>query len=196
MERFARIVVGYHGCERRLAHALLTGKIPIAEWNKSENAYDWLGEGIYFWEHSPTRALRWATERFKRRADVIGAVIQLGTCFDLLDEKITTLLARSYPQLVASYAAVGKPLPTNRGTEWKLRELDCAVINDCIRRVGLRQYSFDTVRGAFLEGPPIFPGTAISAETHIQIAVRNQDCILGVFRPNLQEGEGHVSADA
>lgn len=185
MERFARIVVGYHGCEQKLANGLLTGKIPIADWNKSENAYDWLGEGIYFWEHSPGRALRWAIDRFQRRAAVIGAVIQLGTCFDLLDEKITTLLARSYPQFVESYAAVATPLPTNRGTEWKLRELDCAVINDCIRRVGLRNYSFDTVRGAFLEGPPVFPGTTISAQTHIQIAVRTLDCILGVFRPNL-----------
>lgn len=67
----------------------------------------------------------------------------------------------------------------------EMRELDCAVINDCIRRVGLRNYSFDTVRGAFLEGPPVFPGTTISAQTHIQIAVRTLDCILGVFRPNL-----------
>ncbi|HJT35569.1 MAG TPA: hypothetical protein VJ783_26310 [Pirellulales bacterium] len=185
MERFARIVVGYHGCELKLADGLLTGKIPLADWNKSENAYDWLGEGIYFWEHSPTRALRWATERFKRRAALIGAVIQLGTCFDLLDEKITTLLARSYPKLAASYEAAGKPLPVNKGKDKKLRELDCAVINECVYRVGLHQHSFDTVRGAFLEGPPIFAGTTISAETHIQIAVRNLDCILGVFRPNL-----------
>lgn len=185
MERFARIIVGYHGCERKLADGLLTGKIPIAEWNKSENAYDWLGEGIYFWEHSPTRALHWATERFKRRAAVIGAVIQLGTCFDLLDEKITTLLSRSYPQFVESYAAAGKPLPVNKGKQSKLRELDCAAINDCIRRMGLSQYPFDTARGAFLEGPPVFPGTTISGETHIQLAIRNLDCILGVFHPNL-----------
>jgi hypothetical protein len=74
MEKFARIVVGYHGCTRTFADALLLGKIPIAQWNKSENAYDWLGEGIYFWEHSPGRALRWATEQFRRRAAVIGTL--------------------------------------------------------------------------------------------------------------------------
>ena len=73
----------------------------------------------------------------------------------------------------------------NKGKNKKLRDLDCAVINECVYRVGLRQHSFDTVRGAFLEGPPVYPGTTISAETHIQIAVRNLDCILGVFRPNL-----------
>lgn len=186
MEKFARIVVGYHGCTRTLANDLLTARLPIAQWNKSRNTYDWLGEGIYFWEHSPARALRWAAELFHRRAAVIGAVIQLGTCFDLLDEEITALLADTYPKFAASFRLAGKELPVNRGTEHKLRELDCAVINDCIRRMGGRGIAFDTVRGAFLEGRPIFPGTTISAETHIQIAVRNVDCILGVFRPDLQ----------
>lgn len=185
MEKFARIVVGYHGCERKLADGLLTGKLPIAEWNKSDNAFDWLGEGIYFWEHSPTRAFRWATERFGRRAAVIGAVIQLGTCFDLLDEKITALLAAAYPALARSFAAAGKVLPTNKGKDKKLRELDCAVINFCVYHARLGHIPFDTVRGAFLEGAPVFAGTSISTETHIQIAVRNVDCILGVFRPNL-----------
>jgi len=185
MEKFARIVVGYHGCTRTFADGLLLGKIPIAEWSKSQNAYDWLGEGIYFWEHSPGRALRWATEQFHRRAAVIGTVIQLGVCFDLLDEDMTSLLAASYQELEPYFGAAGKALPVNKGKDKKLRELDCAVINHCLNRMAQRRIPFDTVRGAFLEGPPVFPGTTISAETHIQIAVLNVDCILGVFRPNL-----------
>ena len=76
-------------------------------------------------------------------------------------------------------------MPANKGKDKKLRELDCAVINYCAFRAGLRQIPFDTVRGAFLEGAPVFPGTTISSETHIQIAVRNLNCILGIFRPNL-----------
>jgi hypothetical protein len=185
MEKFARIVVGYHGCTRTFADALLLGRIPIAQWNKSQNAYDWLGDGIYFWEHSPGRALRWATEQFRRRAAVIGTVIQLGVCFDLLDEEVTSLLAASYPEFEESFTAKGRPLPVNKGKDNKLRELDCAVINDCLMRMARRDIPFDTVRGAFLEGPPVFPGTTMSVETHIQIAVLNVDCILGVFRPNL-----------
>jgi hypothetical protein len=98
---------------------------------------------------------------------------QLGTCFDLLDERVTALLADTYPELAQSYTVAGKALPANRGKAGKLRELDCAVINDCVRRMGLWHMPFDTVRGAFLEGPPVFPGTTISSETHIQIAVRN-----------------------
>jgi len=185
MEKFARIIIGYHGCRQDFAEAILLGKTPIGEWQKSQNAYDWLGEGVYFWEHSPTRALRWAAENYGDQAAVVGALIQVGTCFDLLDETNALLLAESYPQFEEYFLAAGKPLPVNRGTDKKLRELDCAVINECLDRMAERNVSFDTVRGAFLEGPAIFPGTTLSAETHIQIAVRNVDCILGVFRPNL-----------
>lgn len=185
MEKFARIIVGYHGCSGSFANALLTGKTPIATWKQSENTYDWLGEGIYFWEYSPGRALRWATERHGKKGAVIGAVIQIGSCFDLLDETTTALLAASYPDFAESFASTGKPIPMNKGKDKKLRELDCAVINHYLDMLRKEELSFDTVRGAFLEGEPVFPGTTISAETHIQVAVRNVDCILGVFRPNL-----------
>jgi hypothetical protein len=57
----------------------------------------------------------------------------------------------------ASLYAKGRPLPVNKGKENKLRELDCAVINDCLMRLARRYIPFDTVRGAFLEGPPVFP---------------------------------------
>ncbi len=185
MEKFARIIVGYHGCRQDFAEAILLGKTPIGKWQQSQNAYDWLGVGIYFWEHSPRRAMRWASEHFGDHAAVVGAVIQLGACFDLLDEQITILLAASYREFDEFYRTTGREMPVNRGRDNKLRDLDCAVINDCIDRLSGRGIVFETVRGAFLEGSPIFPGTNISAETHIQIAVRNVDCILGVFRPNL-----------
>jgi hypothetical protein len=89
MERFARIIVGYHGCSEDFARKLLLGKQPIGDWKPSENRWDWLGKGIYFWEHSPERALRWAQERFRARRpvpSVVGAIVQLGDCFDLTNE--------------------------------------------------------------------------------------------------------------
>jgi hypothetical protein len=184
MDQFARIVVGYHGCRAAFADKLLLGRIAIADWRRSENSYDWLGDGIYFWEHSSTRALRWARERFAEQARVIGAVIQLGSCFDLLDEKNTSLLKASYDAFRSNYRAAKRQLPKNRGKGKKLRQLDRAVINDCITDLLAHSIPCDTTRGAFLEGEPLFPGTTISAETHIQIAVRNINCILGVFRPN------------
>lgn len=185
MEKFARIIVGYHGCRKPFADDILLRRVPIGDWYMSRNEYDWLGEGIYFWEHSPKRALRWAEEKFKGEAAVLGAVVQLGACFDLLDEDIAALLGESFQAFKASFAAAGQPLPINRGREKKLRDLDCAVINDCIDQLAAHGVIYDTVRGAFLEGEPVFEGTTISSETHIQIAVRNVDCILGAFLPNL-----------
>ena len=40
----------------------------------------------------------------------------------------------------------------------------------------------DTVKGVFLEGRPIYEGSGFYERTHIQIAVRNHECIKGVFR--------------
>ena len=51
---YQRTVFGFHGCDKRVADAVLTGKTKLSA---SENAYDWLARGIYFWEHGPMRAL-------------------------------------------------------------------------------------------------------------------------------------------
>jgi len=45
MEKFARIVVGYHGCRRSFADSVLLGKKSIAEWSPSQNSFDRLGDG-------------------------------------------------------------------------------------------------------------------------------------------------------
>ena len=186
MEPFARIVVGYHGCIEAFARDLLLGTRPLDQWQPSANEWDWLGHGIYFWEHSPERAFRWAQEKYVGHGEVpaiLGAVIQLGRCFDLLNEAVTATLAESYQELAAAFLKKGLALPQNRGKDWKRRELDCAVLNDCMARAESRGSHYDTVRGAYLEGEPVFPGAGISREGHLQIAVRNHACILGIFRP-------------
>ncbi|MFM9961639.1 MAG: hypothetical protein ACKV2Q_10475 [Planctomycetaceae bacterium] len=95
--------MGYHGAKVGDAadhgKRLLLGEVGIEEWKPSENAYDWLGEGIYFWEHSPERARRWAGED----GIVIGAVIQLGNCLDLTDLRYTQLLRQSFTALELRY---------------------------------------------------------------------------------------------
>lgn len=98
-----------------------------------------------------------AADHFGKDAAVVGALIQLGACFDLPDEKITSLLAASFPEFADSFAAIGEPLPVNKGKEKKLRELDCAVIDDCLDRLARRNVPFDTVRGAFFEGRRFSP---------------------------------------
>jgi hypothetical protein len=119
---------------------------------------------------------------------VLGAYIFLGDCFDLLDVQFTSILATVYPSFLANLTTRGEPIPENaraRPDGTKLfHALDRAVIEFGIKvteEVGLRK--FDTVRGAFGEGGPAFPASEISRRSHIQIAVRNPECVLGYFKP-------------
>ena len=116
MDRFVRIVLGYHGCEPGFAERLLRGETAIADWKPSANDYDWLGHGIYFWEHAPERARGWG-----EHGGVVGAIIQLGLCLDLTDVKYTELLAAKFATLQDAYAMEGKSLPQNRNLR---RDLD------------------------------------------------------------------------
>jgi hypothetical protein len=50
--QYQRLVLGYHGCEKSVADRVLTGDDTL---RKSEKRHDWLGSGIYFWEHGPER---------------------------------------------------------------------------------------------------------------------------------------------
>jgi hypothetical protein len=186
MDQFSRIVVGYHGCEEDFARDLLLGNVRIPDWKPSRNSWDWLGHGIYFWEYSPARALRWARERYEskgKKPAVVGALIHLGRCFDLLDESIVSVLDRAYERLDKTLAESGLTMPVNSGRDWKKRERDCLVLNDYLSAAEQRGVAYDTVRGAFLEGEPAYPGAGFSKESHIQVAVRTVPSILGVFRP-------------
>lgn len=42
---------------------------------------------------------------------------------------------------------------------------------------------FDTVRGMFTEGHPLYDGSGFHEQSHVQIAVRNPALIKGVFLP-------------
>jgi hypothetical protein len=182
----SRIVVGYHGCAKSLATQLLSGNLAI--WQPSRNPWDWLGHGIYFWEWDVGRALRWARDKYagtREEPAVIGAIIQLDRCFDLTNERFTRMLAIGYEQLARDYRAKGEPLPSNTGGgDRSRRELDCLVINTVLARTDPPSL-FTSIREPFPEGPKVYPGAMIHQYTHIQIAVRDSSCILGVFMPNL-----------
>lgn len=81
--------------------------------------------------------------------------------------------------------AAGAKLPTNGGAlpDRKLRRRDCAFLNNYLDRAASKGSTYDTVRGGFTEGSSVYRTSGIREETHIQVAVRSADCILGVFRP-------------
>ena len=160
----------------------------------STNEYDWLGHGVYFWEANPLRGLEFATEMMRRprgssrvaHPAVVGAVIDLALCLDLTTSAGIEHLRLAYGAL-AEIAARSEPtraLPVNVGGRDRLRRnLDCAVVNtlhEINRETG--RPLFDTVKGVFIEGGEAYPGAGFAERTHIQICVRNAECIKGVFR--------------
>jgi len=95
---YQRSVIAYHGCDSSVRDKVIQGG---GDLDASQNEYDWLGHGIYFWEHGPERALEWAKQQNERgrikKPAVLGAILHLGQCFDLLDAAYTDVLRRSYP---------------------------------------------------------------------------------------------------
>ena len=177
-------VLGYHGCDERVKERLLSG----APFRPSNNDYDWLGPGIYFWEANPSRALEFAAEASVRppskiqKPSVIGAIIDLGLCLDLTTSSSLEWVKIAYGSLVEVTQAAGLDLPKNSGDELK-RNLDCAVIrrlHTILEIEGLP--AIDSVKGVFNEGKPAYPGSGFREKTHIQLAVCNSQCIKGVFR--------------
>ena len=103
--------------------------------------------------------------------------------------------------MAINYAAVDQNLPVNRDLphdRYKdkiLRKLDCTVIEfmhaeilDQMRSdIQIKGFShnkvFDSTRGVFTEGGPVFTGAGILEKSHIQICIRNPNCIKGFFLP-------------
>lgn len=181
-------ILGFHGCDKEVGEAILSGK--ERHLKRSEQAWDWLGSGIYFWEGNLTRAQEWAEGRKAqgkiKEAFVIGAIIDLGHCLDLFDREAIFQVQAAHELLTLSMKGAGLPMPVNGGrTPDRLnRELDCMVLNSLHSyRVDKKQPYYDSVRGPFLERDPIYEGAGFHSHTHIQICVRNEHCIKGYFRP-------------
>ena len=168
-----RTVVGFHGCTRDIAVKILSENRLVT----STNTYDWLGEGIYFWEYAPYRALDWAQALCARHGGkpaVIGVTIRLGRCLNLLDTRHSDELIHAYRDVEQRYT--GRRLPRNLDSGAYM--LDCAVVDtycDLIRIEGGAPYQ--TVRGSYPEGEPVYPGSKILSLAHTQIAVRDASCL-------------------
>lgn len=180
----ASFVLGYHGCDESVGEQLLLNQ----EFRFSQNDYDWLGEGIYFWEANPLRGLQFAQEvavrepkRIKKPC-VIGAILDLGYCLDLTTNAGLGMVKDAYLAMEGAYKTLARPLPVNRPEKF-LHPLDCAVINYLHEiRASNQQPPVDSIKAIFQEPLTLYRGSAFMEKNHCQIAVRNMDCIKGVFR--------------
>ena len=194
--RPSTFILGFHGCDAETGERILAGKDHVSI---STNSHDWLGTGAYFWENSPQRAFAWAEmvkrnpQHFRHRIHtpcVIGAVIDPGDCLDLMGAESLGELRDSHRLLEVHLDRLSMPLPVNEAgfsgdLDLVKRHLDCAVIIFAHSLRGQEQLpSYDTVRGAFPEGRPLYAGARIMESTHVQICVRHpQRSIRGYFRP-------------
>jgi len=180
-------ITGFHSCDRTVGVDILNGAYGL---NPSENQWDWLGPGAYFWEQNPGRALEYAIDcaegiqKFSGKITtpfVIGAIIELGNCLNLLEPNSVTILKKAYDGLKETTLASGNEMPINKGAK---RELDCAVIqyvHQSTKDAGLPPY--DSIRSAFLEGKEVYPTSNFTERLHIEICVLNPELIKGFFLP-------------
>lgn len=187
---FARpgLLIGFHGCEQDVRDAIVLGQQFMSP---STANYDWLGNGFYFWENNYERALDFATNHPKKKIKhpaVLGAVIDLGNCLDLLDTLYLRIARTSYDNLVIAADEIRRDLPRNKdvpgSNDRLIRELDCAVIEN-IHSIQLNNGAvpFDSVRGVFVEGDELYETAGFHDKNHIQICIRNPNCIKGFFIP-------------
>lgn len=195
-------IIAFHGCDIDIRNKLVSNPNDI---KISKKPFDWLGNGMYFWENNYQRAIEWAKNKEDKgeikRAGVLGAVLQLGHCCDFLDSKFTNLVGLYYEPMSEHYRMSNKELPQNIDADHDVnkdqlvRLLDCAVIEymhtsiegkyhqDIIKTGYSNTKVFESTRGAFSEGGPAFNGAGIRKKSHIQICIRNMNCIKGFFIP-------------
>lgn len=190
------LTIGFHGCDRITFEKVLYDHERLSA---SNNSYDWLGNGIYFWENSLARAAEWGQsycdrynkkypDRKKKQPAVIGAVISLGHCLDLTDYGSSDIMKSGYEILEYELSLVDRPLPENKNVKGSkdllLRELDCAVI-ERIHQLNreMKKRPYDSVKGVFIEGNPVYKNSGIMEKTHTQLCIINPNCIKGYFKP-------------
>lgn len=200
--RRPNLMIGFHGCDESVRNELVSNPDHV---RKSQEAFDWLGNGFYIWENNCERALKWALDKQKRGAlnfpSVVGVVYQLDYCLDFTDSQFIDILSMYYElmkddlQIASKALPANKDLPKDQFHDLILRDLDCAVIEYLHQKIeeeidsdtstkGFSQLKhFDTVRGVFTEGGPAFEGAGIQTKNHIQICIRNLNCIKGFFIP-------------
>jgi len=181
------LVLGYHGCDAEVARKIVSGDEQLFV---SKNGYDWLGSGQNFWEDSYSRALLWAKEEEAKKgpkiqkAGVLGAIIDLGNCLNLIDVEHLDLVRAAHTAYLEICKVSGGVPARNKGKDMRERYLDKAVFETLhlLRKQDCKS-QFDTVRAFFVEGDELYPTAGLRSLDHVQICVRNPHSIIGYFLP-------------
>lgn len=167
-------VYGYHGTSMDRATAIIE-----SGFNPSNNEYDWLGKGIYFWQDAPKRAWQWAQSTHPDNPAVVKCRLRLDrSCLDLLDIGYFPLLKTMYNGFITSYTQQNLAIPQQNPERSKAHRLDCSFFNYVVKTFNSSSDArIASIRSAFVEGDRIFPNSAIYDLTHIQIAILDSGLI-------------------
>jgi hypothetical protein len=147
-------IIGYHGCDLKTATDVVARKGTL---KPGSQRYDWLGAGVYFWEDDPNLALGWARHTSRRQPGnirnpaVIGAVMDLKECLNLVQTGASRILQAAHQALMQEVARAGGQMPSNESEEQRF--LDHAVfetLHELRRTEGL--LPFPAVRALFRAG--------------------------------------------
>lgn len=117
-----RIVLGFHGCDISTRDGFVRGEIePLV----SSNPYDWLGDGLYFFEGDWSRALKLATSSHEHPAllltrrpiatpAVVGAVLEVDRWLDLTTQAGIADFTQAAQAVVDGSVRKGTPPPHNK----------------------------------------------------------------------------------
>ena len=109
-------------------------------------------------------------------------MIDLGYCLNLLDRYFINLVEFADKVFTLGMKVLDKELPVNKGKKGRFR--DCAVINFLhVLNEAMDNNKFDSVRCMFQEGDPLYENSGFYKQTHIQLCIRNPNCIKAVFEP-------------
>jgi hypothetical protein len=175
---YDRTLVAFHGTRRFTARKLVAGE----SFGVSENDDDWLGHGVYFWEFAPQQAWWWARRRYGDDAAVVGSLVRLGRCLDLLDPSNTASLRRAREDLERTLHATGRKVPSNANNH---KYLDCAVFNWLFEHLE-GGGPIDSCRAVFVplqagRMPRLWTRSGVFDGAHVQLSVREPRNILAVW---------------
>ena len=174
-------MTGYHGTTQHRAEQILSHGFRL-----STNPWEWLGDGVYFWQDAPTRAVVWSEEWSKRSVAGTGSLavlrcrLRLEDCLDLLDVNFNELireLSEEFLQRLQAEPDAPKLVNYRTGAKRGRHELDAAFFNHLVGRLAKKGLTVGCLRAAISEGEPILPDSPICYRSHVQICIRDLNLI-------------------
>ncbi|MGH8159221.1 MAG: hypothetical protein ACREPQ_13960 [Rhodanobacter sp.] len=193
IERPGHLVLAYHGCDAAVRDMLLES--PDQTLKLSVNPYDWLGKGAYFFEDDWMRALAFAvtahdhpekkyTARPIHDPVVVGAVLRIHRWLDMGTREGIHAYMTAHDDLVAKGTKIKVNKPADpEDVEMLLRPMDRQILNHVhAMREADGAPAYNAVRSHFPQGASLLETSGFRADTHIQIALRHPECVVGFFR--------------